>query len=238
TPYNAAWLLARSGASSLTGLVRCGMRALDRYNGLAADEVWEEPPEARYLAALLQTLACLCRTPFADQPSLHVQQEELVAYVVACGLIHRSTELFSLFDQPAANDTAPVPGYVLQCLALLEAITGGPRRRSPAVGLTIQKRWLPQAANGAAIALAFQETSMAGLPSLLTAVLLRAAPSCTPAEARPERLPPNFVEAAACVMRVLNNIARLDLVAAQCSLGASELRVVFFHLVGFLLSYC
>ncbi|GLI68003.1 hypothetical protein VaNZ11_012325 [Volvox africanus] len=238
TPYNAAWLLARSGASSLTGLVRCGMRALDRYNGLAADEVWEEPPEARYLAALLQTLACLCRTPFADQPSLPAQQEELVAYVVACGLIHRSTELFSLFDQPAANDTAPIPGYVLQCLALLEAITGGPRRRSPAAGLTIQKRWLPQAANGAAIALAFQETSMAGLPSLLTAVLLRAAPSCTPAEARPERLPPNFVEAAACVMRVLNNIARLDLVAAQSSLGASDLRVVFFHLVGFLLSYC
>ncbi|GLC40566.1 hypothetical protein PLESTF_001012900 [Pleodorina starrii] len=240
SPHNAAWLLARCGGGQqgLAGLVRCAMRALDRYNGLAADEVWEEPPEARYLAALLQTLACLCRTPFAGQPSLHAQQEELVAYVVACGLIHKSTELFSLFDQPAANDTAPIPGYVLQCLALLETITGGPRRRSPAAGLTGHKRWLPQAANGAAIALAFQETSMAGLPSLLTAVLLRAAPSCTPAEARPERLPPNFVEAAACVMRVLNNIARLDLIAAQSSLGASDLRVVFFHLVGFLLSYC
>ncbi len=49
---------------------------------------------------------------------------------------------------------------------------------------------------------------MGGLPSLLTAVLLRAAPSCTPAEARPERLPPNFVEVAACVLRVLNNVAR------------------------------
>ena len=49
---------------------------------------------------------------------------------------------------------------------------------------------------------------MAGLPSLLTAVLLRAAPSCTPAEARPEKLPPNFVEACYMVMRVLNNIAR------------------------------
>ncbi len=200
------------------------------------------------------------------------------------------------------------------------AATGGPRRRTPAAGLTSQKRWIPQAANEAAIALAFQvgtsgdpgtawnnarlcatglarlplragralrsnamcakygtaprrprgtafhpsvrvrrwmcrtsvlgeaidaqpraaplygavlvlspgpspsplhciaallhcfaalqETSMAGLPSLLTAVLLRAAPSCTPAEARPERLPPNFVEVAACVMRVLNNSAR------------------------------
>lgn len=37
----------------------------------------------------LQTLACLCRTPFADQPSLSAQQEELVAFVVARGLIHK-----------------------------------------------------------------------------------------------------------------------------------------------------
>eukprot|EP00198_Chlamydomonas_reinhardtii_P006643 XP_001695979.1 predicted protein [Chlamydomonas reinhardtii] len=117
------------------------------------------------------------------------------------------------------------------CLALLEALAGGPGRRSSAAALTAHKRWRPPAANGAAIALAFQETSMAGLPSLLTAVLLRAAPSCTPAEARPERLPPNFVEVAACVMRTLNNIARLDLLAAQTSLGAPDLRVVFFHLL-------
>jgi hypothetical protein len=41
---------------------------------------------------------------------------------------------------------------------------------------------------------------MAGLPSLLTAVLLRAAPSCTPAEARPERLPPNFVQVGCLVV--------------------------------------
>ncbi|KXZ55637.1 hypothetical protein GPECTOR_2g1187 [Gonium pectorale] len=230
--HNAAWLLARGGATALAGLVRAGMGALDRYNGLAADEVWEEPPEARFLAALLQALASLCRAPVGDEPSLHAQQEELVSYIVA------STELFSLFDQPAANDTAPIPGYVLQCLALLEAITGGPGRRSPSAVLTSQKRWAPPATNAAAIVLSFQETSMAGLLSLLTAVLLRAAPSCTPAEARPERLPPNFVEVAACVMRVLNNVARLDLPAAQSSLGAADLRVVFFHLVGFLLSYC
>ena len=49
---------------------------------------------------------------------------------------------------------------------------------------------------------------MAGLPMLLTAMLLHAAPSCTPAEARPERLPPNFVHAALAVMQVLNNMAR------------------------------
>jgi len=34
----------------------------------------------------------------------------------------------------------------------------------------------------------------AGLLSLLTAVLLHAAPSCTPAEAQPHMLPSNFTE--------------------------------------------
>ncbi len=49
---------------------------------------------------------------------------------------------------------------------------------------------------------------MAGLPMLLTAVLLHAAPSCTPVEARAEALPSNFSEAALSVLRVLNNLAR------------------------------
>ena len=53
-----------------------------------------------------------------------------------------------------------------------------------------------------------QDTSLAGLPSMLTAVLLHAAPSCIPAEASPAKLPVNFVHAAALVMRVLNNVAR------------------------------
>ena len=53
-----------------------------------------------------------------------------------------------------------------------------------------------------------QETSLAGLPSMLTAVLLHAAPSCIPAEASPSKLPTNFLRVAALVMRMLNNVAR------------------------------
>ena len=53
-----------------------------------------------------------------------------------------------------------------------------------------------------------QETSLAGLPSMLTAILLQAAPSCVPADASPSCLPTNFVNVATLVMRVLNNIAR------------------------------
>jgi hypothetical protein len=67
--------------------------------------------------------------------------------------------------------------------------------------------------------------------SLLTAVLLNAAPSCTPAEASCRALPPNFVEAANLVMAVLNNVCCLDLLAAQHMLSSTHNRLEFFHLI-------
>lgn len=74
--------------------------------------------------------------------------------------------------------------------------------------------------------------------SLLTAVLLNASPTCTPAEASSRALPPNFVEAAHLVMAVLNNVCRLDLMAGQFMLSCMHHRMEFYHLISFLLSYC
>ncbi len=64
---------------------------------------------------------------------------------------------------------------------------------------------------------------MAGLPMLLTAVLLHAAPSCTPVEARHEALPVNFGEAALAVVRCLNNVARCVCVYVSVSVFLSPL---------------
>ncbi len=71
----------------------------------------------------------------------------------------------------------------------------------------------------------------AGVLSLLTAVLLNAAPTCTPAEASCKALPPNFVEAAYLVMAVLNNVCCLDLLAAQHMLSCAHNRLEFYHLL-------
>lgn len=240
-----------------------------------------------------------------------------MGYMVACGLIHRASELFTLCDQPISSSTSaraaspsrtapgsdsaflspsgpppishqawvttrrgsdtgaaaaaragasgslhttateageavpPIPLHVLQALNLLEAMTtpvpdvegGASNSKSvqhtttAASQLLPNKQWSPKAANAASLSLALQETAMAGLPMLLTAVLLNAAPSCTPAEARPEALPPNFVCAATLVMRIFNNLARLDLPALQSGLADSNQCVGFCHLVAFLLSY-
>jgi len=86
--------------------------------------------------------------------------------------------------------------------------------------------------------LPFCRILQAGVLSLLTAVLLNASPTCTPAEASSRALPPNFVEAAHLVMAVLNNVCRLDLVAGQYMLSCAHHRMEFYHLISFLLSYC
>ncbi|KAG0561411.1 hypothetical protein KC19_9G062600 [Ceratodon purpureus] len=84
---------------------------------------------------------------------------------------------------------------------------------------------------------AIEETGLVGLPSLLTAVLLQANPRATPEQAA-TALPSNFEEVATSVLRVLNNVARLDLPLVQNMLALPDLRMEFFHLVSFLLSHC
>lgn len=67
-----------------------------------------------------------------------------------------------------------------------------------------------------------------GLPSLLTAVLLRAAPPKTTPEQAAAILPANFEEVATLVLRVLNNLARLDLKLFQAQLVGDPVFSVLF----------
>ncbi|XP_024529909.1 uncharacterized protein LOC9660323 [Selaginella moellendorffii] len=82
---------------------------------------------------------------------------------------------------------------------------------------------------------AIAETGMVGLPSLLTAVLLQSNPRAASTD---QALPLNFEEVATSVLRVLNNTACLDLSLVQNMLAMPDLKMEFFHLVSFLLSYC
>ncbi|KAI4335932.1 hypothetical protein L6164_014527 [Bauhinia variegata] len=84
---------------------------------------------------------------------------------------------------------------------------------------------------------AVSETGLIGLPSLLTAVLLRAT-NRSSSEQGSFILPSNFEEVATGVLKVLNNVALLDLVFLQQMLGRPDLKMEFFHLMSFLLSHC
>ncbi|KAK9277925.1 hypothetical protein L1049_027482 [Liquidambar formosana] len=84
---------------------------------------------------------------------------------------------------------------------------------------------------------AISETGIVSLPSLLTAVLLQANNRLSSEQAS-YILPSNFEEAATGVLKVLNNLALMDITLMQKMLARPDLKMEFFHLMSFLLSHC
>ncbi|CAK7323248.1 unnamed protein product [Dovyalis caffra] len=84
---------------------------------------------------------------------------------------------------------------------------------------------------------AISETGLVSLPSLLTSVLLQANNRLS-SEQVSYVLPSNFEEVATGVLKVLNNLALLDIIFMQRMLARPDLKMEFFHLMSFLLSHC
>ncbi|CAN1137955.1 S phase cyclin A-associated protein in the endoplasmic reticulum [Linum perenne] len=84
---------------------------------------------------------------------------------------------------------------------------------------------------------AISETGLVSLPSLITSVLLQTSPRPF-SEQGSYILPSNFEELATGVLKVLNNLALLDVSFIQRMLGMPDLKMEFFHLMSFLLSHC
>uniref|UniRef100_A0A803M0X6 S phase cyclin A-associated protein in the endoplasmic reticulum N-terminal domain-containing protein n=1 Tax=Chenopodium quinoa TaxID=63459 RepID=A0A803M0X6_CHEQI len=84
---------------------------------------------------------------------------------------------------------------------------------------------------------AISETGLVCLPSLLTAVLLQANNRLS-SEQGSYVLPTNFEEVATCVLKVLNNLALTDITFMQQMLAMPDLKMEFFHIMGFLLTHC
>lgn len=81
------------------------------------------------------------------------------------------------------------------------------------------------------------ETGLVCLPSLLTAVLLQANNRLS-SEQGSYVLPSNFEEVATLVLKVLNNLALIDINFIQMMLARPDLKMEFFHLMSYLLSHC
>nr|XP_043635633.1 uncharacterized protein LOC122606826 isoform X2 [Erigeron canadensis] len=84
---------------------------------------------------------------------------------------------------------------------------------------------------------AISETGLVCLPSLLTAVLLQANNRLSSEQAS-YVLPSNFEEVATGVLKVLNNLALMDINFIQMMLARPDLRMEFFHLMSYLLTHC
>ncbi|XP_071715472.1 uncharacterized protein [Rutidosis leptorrhynchoides] len=84
---------------------------------------------------------------------------------------------------------------------------------------------------------AISETGLVCIPSLLTAVLLQANNRLS-SEQGSYVLPSNFEEVATGVLKVLNNLALIDVNFIQMMLARPDLKMEFFHLMSYLLSHC
>ncbi|KAL1531696.1 hypothetical protein AAHA92_31807 [Salvia divinorum] len=84
---------------------------------------------------------------------------------------------------------------------------------------------------------AMSETGLVCLPSMLTAVLLQGNNRLSP-EQSSYVLPSNFEEVATGVLKVLNNLALIDISFIQKMLAQPDLKMEFFHLMSFILSHC
>ncbi|XP_073024584.1 uncharacterized protein [Primulina eburnea] len=84
---------------------------------------------------------------------------------------------------------------------------------------------------------AISETGLVCLPSMLTAVLLQANNRLS-AEQSSYVLPSNFEEVATGILKVLNNLALIDVTFIQKMLARPDLKMEFFHLMSFFLAHC
>lgn len=212
-------------------------RALRPIGGAAAGSNVDGAAEPSYPDAAFMEAEVLATLQLEG---LHQMESDLVSAVVAAGVVHRLHDTFVLSVKPGLPATengagdatpalAPIPAVVQDGLTLMEvlAVPRGPARMDHAPG--------KEAEGCAKVVLdAMAETAFAGLPSLLTTVLLHATPK--DAKDAVATLPPNFAPAAAAVCRVLCDLSRLQ--QAKELFHSPDLRIELYHLLSFLLAFC
>lgn len=184
---------------------------------------------------------------------------DFVELLVASGAVDALASLFALHDRPK-QDVEPVPPAIIAGLRMLEALLDA---RVPAPGAELGEDHAAgiRSSGGAAasrpatssftdcespagsLIAALRETALAGLPSLLTSVLLQTEatlriPVLQDPAAAARALPPNFVGVASSVLRLLNATARFGPEVAQDALSSPDLRVETHHLLSFILALC
>jgi hypothetical protein len=190
-------------------------------------------------------------------------RDDFAQLLVASGTVDALASLFALCDRPKEQSVEPVPPAIVAGLRLLESLlTSAP---PPSVGSGVDagtvgidaKTNVGTSSNGETIRgndsrnegqgsliVALRATALAGLPSLLTSVLLQTenetrAPVLADPRVSAVRLPANFVSVATVVMRLLNAIhAAFGCEAVQQVLSSSDLRVETHHLLSVSLAIC
>lgn len=183
-------------------------------------------------------------------------RDDFAQLLVASGVVDALASLFALCDRPKEQSVEPVPPAIVAGLRLLESLLTSAPPPSLLVGSGVDAGvvGIDAKTNVAtsdsknegqgSLIVALRATALAGLPSLLTSVLLQTenetrAPVLADPRVSAARLPANFVSVATVVMRLLNAIhAAFGCEAVQQVLSSSDLRVETHHLLSVSLAIC
>ena len=215
---NASYILSKNYFSSITNLLLVYTEA-DCFS-------WTGSLHCRAVDILLPVISKLllvCQEK-------HLEDFEAYTGFFSCsGLLHQIRDSFSLFD-PSKVKKNMIPTSIENCLRMLDALTLCKEHQifNRASRLKVSTRCLVAA---------FKDTSMIGLPSLITTVLLHTA-QATSDEIDATKFPQNFTTMAYLVVKILNNMAVHDYQSLQRIMGSADLKAESFHLISSLLSYC
>ena len=188
-------------------------------------------------------------------------RDDFVELLIASGCVDALASLFALCDRPKEQGAEPIPPAITAGLRLLESLLDA---RAPGTGdvtlraasakatttssvltndLSTQQLNDDSESPAGSLLVALRATALAGLPSLLTSVLLQTenetrVPVLQDPRASLQCLPTNFVSVATVVMRLLNCVTKFGRAAVQTALSSSDLRVETHHLVSVVLSLC
>ena len=160
----------------------------------------------------------------------NLEDFESVAGFFSCScLLHQIRDSFSLFD-PSKLKNNTMSTSIEHCLRMLDVLTRCQE-------YPIFTRASRSKASTRCLIAAFKDTSMIGLPSLITTVLLHTA-NANSDEIDASKFPRNFTTSAYLVVKILNNVAVHDYQSLQRIMGSADLKAESFHLISSLLSYC
>eukprot|EP00058_Branchiostoma_floridae_P024433 XP_002609923.1 hypothetical protein BRAFLDRAFT_85871 [Branchiostoma floridae] len=167
-----------------------------------------------------------------DLDSLIGRGYDLVSYVVSVGVVDKLSQYFKSVRGPIDQDlkAAEFLGSGMGLLASMNKFVSSLGKSNSEKG--------PKKDDTTQLIHTYKVTELVGIVSLLYGMLLHSgAPERGPSPP-PEAFPPHTLHVATMGIRMLNNMAGLDLNMLQTALGEEGISLEFRHIASYLLWYC
>ncbi|XP_078697296.1 S phase cyclin A-associated protein in the endoplasmic reticulum-like isoform X1 [Branchiostoma floridae x Branchiostoma belcheri] len=171
-------------------------------------------------------------TTGTDLDTLIGRGYDLVSYVVSVGIVDKLSQYFKSVRGPIDQDlkAAEFLGSGMGLLASMNKFVSSLGKSNSEKG--------PKKDDTTQLIHTYKVTELVGIVSLLYGMLLHSgAPERGPSPP-PEAFPPHTLHVATMGIRMLNNMAGLDLNMLQTALGEEGISLEFRHIASYLLWYC